>query len=375
MRRRAPAVALALAFVSGVAGLLLLELAASWSVGALAARRREDYVASLTPLLEDRAAADAYWRESRELVYRIGDHGLWRAQPFAGSALNVDAEGLRATVSPAPPAGARTPEVAVFGGSTVWGPGLPDDATIPSLLAAELAAAGRPARVRNHGGLAYVSSSETVALLAELQAGARPDVVVFLDGVNDVLAAEFMAPDATYASRWLELSEPVLARGRAGSGWRRFRRLLSRSALAGLLRRPRAETGPPEGGPDERASRIVRRYLANVAAVRALAPRFGFTPLFYWQPVVTRRARLSEAERRMLSPEDHLQALAPVFEAAAADVRRAAASIPELRDIGGLLSEESAVMYVDGLHYTRAADALIARRIAPDVARALAGRR
>ena len=45
------------------------------------------------------------------------------------------------------------------------------------------------AEIRNLAEIGYVSTQETVALVRELQAGYRPDVVLFYDGVNDTTSA------------------------------------------------------------------------------------------------------------------------------------------------------------------------------------------
>ena len=77
----------------------------------------------------------------------------------------------------------------MFGGSAVWGVGAPDDETIPSHLAALLnGELGVDANVRNLGRRGYVFTQEVIYLMRELQAGRRPDIVVFYNGVNDAAA-------------------------------------------------------------------------------------------------------------------------------------------------------------------------------------------
>ena len=44
-------------------------------------------------------------------------------------------------------------------------------------------------RLKNLSEIGYVSTQELVALFQELQAGYRPDVVIFYDGVNDTTSA------------------------------------------------------------------------------------------------------------------------------------------------------------------------------------------
>jgi len=72
-------------------------------------------------------------------------------------------------------------KVYFFGGSTMWGLGSPESQTIPSLFAA---ATGMHAE--NHGEIGYTSHQSLVLLLQLLQAGHRPALVIFYDGVNDI---------------------------------------------------------------------------------------------------------------------------------------------------------------------------------------------
>src|SRR5262249_50473552 len=113
--------------------------------------------------------------------------------PFQGTYLNNDERGLRRTWNRADGAvdsSAGPPkEVYVFGGSAVYGQGARDAWTIPSCLARNLAQRGLNVRVTNHGQSGYVSTQEMIAALLQLQAGHRPEVVVFYDGVNDTYSA------------------------------------------------------------------------------------------------------------------------------------------------------------------------------------------
>ena len=68
-----------------------------------------------------------------------------------------------------------------FGGSTMWGFWSPEAQTIPSQFAA-----ATKVRSENYGEIGYTAHQSLVLLLQLLQAGHRPSLVVFYDGVNDV---------------------------------------------------------------------------------------------------------------------------------------------------------------------------------------------
>ena len=75
----------------------------------------------------------------------------------------------------------------LFGGSSVFGYGVPDDQTLASHLQNELQRREPNAAivVVNHGHLGYYSSQELALLQWLVRSGQRADVAVFLDGLND----------------------------------------------------------------------------------------------------------------------------------------------------------------------------------------------
>lgn len=104
----------------------------------------------------------------------------WRRGPFKGKTINVAGPyGQRETVGTATP---DKPSVYLFGGSAMWGTGVDDANTIPSLI---VQIGGF--RAQNYGEGAYVAHQGLLLLIELLQDGHRPDVVVFYDGVNEVV--------------------------------------------------------------------------------------------------------------------------------------------------------------------------------------------
>lgn len=80
----------------------------------------------------------------------------------------------------------------MFGGSTVYGIGPPDSATIPSYLSRELNVDPSTCLdVTNLGAEGYVTNQEPILLIQQLKAGRRPDIAVFYDGINDSLVGGF----------------------------------------------------------------------------------------------------------------------------------------------------------------------------------------
>jgi hypothetical protein len=119
--------------------------------------------------------ADIEWRS----------FGLYRHKPYTSETVNFDANGLRKTVQEAPKGAPR--RVLVFGGSTMVGYAARDGGTIPSCLARVVQAQLPVVEMTNEGEVGWNNAQEIVALEEELKRGVVPELVVFYDGVNEVI--------------------------------------------------------------------------------------------------------------------------------------------------------------------------------------------
>ena len=111
----------------------------------------------------------------------------FRASEFHGQWLNTDSHGFRRTKAPrsSDPASLK---VFVFGGSTTFGYGVPDDYTIPSYLQTTMEEGGSQRRVlvSNYGQGYYYSSQEMQLFLGLIKKQIIPDYAIFIDGLNDI---------------------------------------------------------------------------------------------------------------------------------------------------------------------------------------------
>lgn len=102
-----------------------------------------------------------------------------------GRFVNVSPHGFRLSKNQGPwPPSPEAVNVFLFGGSTVFNYGLPDEQTIAFFLQGFLneAGSGPPVRVYNFGRGHYYSSQECVLFEQLLSAGFVPAIAVFLDG-------------------------------------------------------------------------------------------------------------------------------------------------------------------------------------------------
>jgi hypothetical protein len=303
----------------------------------------------------------------------------YRRRPFLGRHVTVDSLGRRRTVQAHAP-GVPTRDVFVFGGSPMWGSGLPDSATIPSRLAAELRTRGvSDAAITNFGETGYVFTQEAIELLLQLRAGARPAVVVFYDGFNDIDAA--LTNGYAGATKTERERARDFETGRAVFWWRvdlgtEARAFLKMAEIAAgrlqIVRRFQPDAAlPGEALRDSLADDIVRTYLATVELVEALARHYGFVPLYAWMPIFDPVEKwLSPWERTIGDEVERSAAGREFLELRRLTCRQVTpameASVPgRFVNFSPLFAHDSLTVYVDALsHTTEAAGRMVAATLA-----------
>jgi lysophospholipase L1-like esterase len=249
-----------------------------------------------------KAEADAYLQEQDAFGSLGFPYAPWvqfRNPEFGGRLLNTDKRGFRRTRKPSR-SGQDPFKVYIFGGSTTFGYGVPDEYTIPSYVQQqlELKDPSRSILVKNFGQGFYYSSQEQLVLLALLKEGDIPDWAVFIDGGNDVaqLALRHDEPIFTPALKRLwggQGNQP----GQGAPRWIPMVRLAQ--GLAHRLRptptnsaEPQADQHPSimsdanlsQGEKDAIFNYVVARYLSNMRITRGVCQEFRIRCLFVWQP-------------------------------------------------------------------------------------------
>jgi lysophospholipase L1-like esterase len=345
---------LLLLLVEGAAGLVLRLIQTNFSPAD--ARSELAYY-------RDQAWGRAYWQEFSAVSRRFYEpYVTWRRGPFDGETINIDDEGLRQTPGAVCTEDAYT--VFAFGGSTMWGTGSPDGSTIPAYLQRGLAGQQeRPVCVVNFGELAYVSTQSLIRLERQLQSGQVPDLVIFYDGINDVYAA-YQSGQAGVHQNLDEVRAVFERQERPFSLWlgsTNTVRLLNR-VLSGInSEQPVGSTYKTMGvAAAPLASSIVQVYGQNVRMVDALAQKYGFATLFFWQPVIAIGDKaLTEDEEALRSEMD--PDLVTLFELTYEQVKERAATEPNLYDIADVLDEETGGVWIDSWHVTPVGNEQIAQ--------------
>jgi hypothetical protein len=300
------------------------------------------------------------WKPSNQFDYQA--YVGWERRPFEGQTIRVDRDGFRRTFhSQCDP---DTYTIWMFGGSTVWGAGVPDWLTIPSLLGQQFEQAGRNVCIRNYGEKAWVNTQELIKLILELKRDERkPDLVIFYDGPADVYA--------TYQSGLPGLHQNFdemkhLYEGHAAEGPGNFQYLLKTNAARLFFQHRLSHQIGTRGlakDADALAQQAVRCYVENLKVVDLLARAYGFKYAVFWEPTIY-------SGKKPLTPDEetaHQQAnkRSPGLEKTdqVARVLVDSMSPPHFFDIADVFDQLADTIYFDEAHVSAEGNRLVAERI------------
>lgn len=337
------------------------------------ARGREDPRAGADGF-EDRAWAARHLAECREIVQvDWAPYSGHRHRPFAGETIVIGPSGRRRTWQPASRSGTKS--VVMFGGSTVFGAGAPDEGTIPSLLCKRLAAAGVAAEVENAGVVSSVTTQDALSFFESLKDGETPALAIFYGGINDLISASQRRVGQPYNADLRKREYGLLGRPLD---------LLRETALAlfpetlerlGLSRPKSGGDEPGAGSVNDLAAAAVARYAETVRQVAAVASAYNVACQFYWQPVLYGKRSMTpyEASQRDSYPDS----VVALFRAAYAARRShpALSARGDCFDFGALLDESSEPLFIDPFHLCERGNAVVTEAMFPIVRAALEGGR
>lgn len=259
-------------------------------------------------------------------------------------------------------------KVWMFGGSTTIGLGLAEADSLPAQLqlalnAGTLTPTGKPAWCVFNLGMGSQEAAQEFLLFYELlQRGHRPDLVVFLDGLN-----ESMGGPPGPAPVWDMDSAPIRIM-RGSSTWASVRAVVSqRSGLLWAVRRARGGPSRPTPSPQD-ADRMIARYTVTVALLRGMTEAVGARSLFAWQPALAYQT---------LQPQEGREGEAAMWSIAGnpADAERHRAFLRHrpagVHDLTGVFDGVTGAVWMDPRHPNSVATRLIADRLAPLVMEAL----
>ena len=317
----------------------------------------------------NQAWSEQYWQEFGEIDRSYQPHTIWRRSEFKGRYINVNKDGLRAT--PLSDCDSAQKTVFMFGGSAMWGEGAPDTQTIPSYLLQEIKQnLGSSACVINFAESAWTSTQSLIALIAELQKGHLPDLVVFYDGVNDANVVFTSAKQFTHAN----LSEFA---SRFEGVEKFYKPLMRDSRVFQLLyeysQKKRLDSGAPVLSFTKDAETLRKyietTYVANYQIVGALAEQYNFDYAFFWQPVIGYGEKeLTSEEDTMLQDAnsiriklgaetyDRMQFIHSVYDTVAPGLDQ----LEHFYNLSQLFDNTTESTYIDFVHVTPEANQIVA---------------
>ncbi len=319
------------------------------------------------PYYQTQDWASKYWQSHARAFEqtRYEPYVVWRTAPFSSETINIDARGIRKT--PGAQCGPTSYQVFAFGGSTMLGFGSPDWGTIPAYLQEIIGRqTARPVCVTNFGDRGWVSTQSLVVLVQQLQAGHRPDLVIFYDGFNDASVAYETGAPGNHAGLQrirMQLDHPVMSM-----------LLNSNTATFVLPKLARLVARPDRNPGNHLANDVARTYVANYEAVEAMAVRYGFRYGLFVQPVITLGDKpLTTGEQQMVSEMEYAAAgfaafLRQVYGLISAE---ASSSHPKLKLLIAAFDGQRSDIWIDWSHTTPEGNKIVAAAIAdalqPDV--------
>lgn len=300
----------------------------------------------------------------RESIENTGfEYSPWlQFKVSARSGQYVNSDGLRRSAGKSLPkaegfSGRRHFDVYFFGGSTMFGFGVPDAATLPSQFEG-LAPRNWEVRAFNYGQPYYYSRQETMLFEQLLRNGARPDVAIFLDGLNESIemtAAYLREPFFTSTLRRRMASPidwPVLILDL---------NLVRALRTVGLAPTPESLTHRyyklPENVPlEEIVNQTYANYRENIRFTQKLCDEYRVRCLFVWQPIpmVGYQKESDTVSDKLAQPH-----ITKLYES----IRRMSDSPRGFVDFSDALEGFPGQAFVDAYHYSEPFLTVLAKRL------------
>jgi hypothetical protein len=316
---------------------------------------------------------EAYWQEaSPSMGYHYEPYVVWQHLPFSGEMINNDQLGMRRTPGADCVAGAY--KVFTFGGSTMLGWGAPDWGTIPAYLQKYFEEfIERPVCVVNMAQDGYVSTQSMIALTLQLQSGNIPDLVIFYDGVNEVLAAYESGRPSVHvtlsriAARFEERNNPLVTWVQGTRTYALIERLFDKPEQEGSgLRSGKLQDSEwvlDNAGSRQLGDMVSDVYLVNYEIVEALSKGYDFDFFFFLQPhMAVGEKVLTIEEQMMISRMDPI--LVDLAREFYGNVILVEDSYDNFWNLTHVLDEEETQIYFDEVsHITPVGNRLVAQEI------------
>ncbi len=299
----------------------------------------------------------------------------WRRKPYTGKYININEKGLRKTIYTIDDEVKEKPikKIFMFGGSTMWGSGVRDEFTIPSLVGSGLAKLTIHAEVTNFGESGYVSTQEMMELFLQLREGNIPDLVVFYDGANDVFSAYQQGKAGIPQNESNREKEFNSLRSKKRSLMVFFESLKTLSTVKFIIGLIQPEMNPlPYSGSEiqKLATESIEVYLKNITTINLWAKEYSFKAVYYWQPTIFNKPELSNFEKQEAEKYGFIKDIVHAADLQVSNIKTNRESTV-FYNISDIFRNESKPIFIDYCHVSEYGNSVIAKKMAEDIAAVL----
>ena len=314
-----------------------------------------------------------FWKEHAETwTTRFEPYYHWRRNGFVGKYTNIAPDGTRRTIKNHSGGGERK-KIFMFGGSTLWGTGVPDGETIPSIVQSNL---GSEFDVYNYGETGWVSTQELNFLLYQLSIKNVPDTVIFYDGVNDGYAGAY-SPAVPRDPQNLRMEKN--AKKTKSTELKILFEVFEHSNYKWLFDRIQAKlegSRKPFGEWDKdvkstieaNADGVIDMYEAHIRQVKALGKEYGFKAFFFWQPNLFSGTRKgSPYENKIIDRASPIWVESQRQVYLRAKKRLSTRESENIFFVGDIFNQVPGPLYIDWCHVSPSGNKIIANQICESI--------
>ncbi|WP_296381203.1 hypothetical protein [Winogradskyella sp.] len=288
----------------------------------------------------------------------------FRLKAFKGKHINIDDKGIRKTLNLSLKDSLNPIKIFCFGGSTMLSTGARDEHTIPSELS-KLIHKSFPdlsVKITNFGCLGYNRSIENVQLQQQLLQNNIPDIVLFYDGVNEVIAAHQNNKAGTPTNAINRQNEFQLAHDYS----KRIKLFCTSSNInrfiVYLQRRIFKTKSFEVKNPEELAENIAYNYVKNIELIKGIEQNYDFKVFNFLQPNIYSKTQHTEAEKKFVKQSSFYKEL---YTKSYDFIKKDATIIDDstFLDISNAFNNTTKTIYTDFCHTGEFGNLLIAERL------------
>ena len=363
LRLLAPTLALVVvALLMGVGPVKL-----SWADRDQEVATQQDRPSTFTrPFEQDPAFKDAPWAQNlrvnlldawNNLEFNAAVGG-WSLKDVSSQYINVR-NGERASTQPDPALGDPL-VIWFFGGSAAFGAGQRDEHTIPSELVKLAQDQGVALEIHNFAVPATVNWQSAMLLIAKLQAGEKPDLVVIYDGANDVALQGVLAAQGQGASTQPaslidgELDAVLSKRATAKSE--------GDSSPGQTLPPSKTRTPDKELTPAASGQAVLSRYSNGIEVIRKFSELSSVPVLIFWQPDLRAKTPQSGSDADTLAAVEVNEESVKVWTETS-DAVRAGLGALGVTDLSAVFDGQTEPIYWDTVHTNELGSKIVAERM------------